>query len=120
MMSSVNVLNPRVDGTVRIFDEFYSFDIQVPAAEYDVVYGYFASVFTEKRAAADFTTTIFRIAQETNTPVLTVLDQIAANDTVQLTANICYYLNGLRSPTTLLGINSLAVPNAFVARNVMI
>lgn len=119
-MSSVNVLNPKVDSTVRVFDSFYSFDIQVPAAEYDVVYGFFASVFTEPRAAADFTATIFRIAQETNTPVLTVLDQIATNDSVTLTANICYYLNGLRSPTTLLGINSVSLPNAFVARNVML
>lgn len=119
-MSSVNVTNNKVDSTVRVFDAFYSFDIQVPAAEYDVVYGFFASVFTDSRAAADFTTTIFRIAQETNTSALTVLDKIADSNKIQLTANICYYLNGLRSPTTLLGINSLAVPNAFVARNILI
>ena len=118
-MSSVNTLNPKVDSTVRVFDSFYSFDIAVPVAEYNVVYGFFASVFTDPKAAADFTTSIFRVAQETNTPVLTVLDQVADNDTVRLTANICYYLNGLRSPTTLLGINSVSLPNAFVARNVI-
>lgn len=119
-MASVNVTNNKVDKTVRVFDQFYRFDVQVPAAEYDVVYSYFASVFTEKQAALDFTTTLFRVSQETGSSVLTLLDQIADNNTLKITANLCYYLNGLRSPTTLLGVNSQVLPNAVVARNIIL
>jgi hypothetical protein len=40
-------------------------------------------------------------------------------DKIQLTATLAYYLNGLRSPTTLLGINASVTPNFWTARNVL-
>lgn len=117
-MPSVNETNYSIDQTVRVFDTFYAFDLQVPADEYDAVNSYFRSVFTDRIAANNFTTTIFRIARETNTPVLTVLQQLNNQDEIALTASLSYYLNGVRSPTTLLGINAAVTPNIFTARNV--
>jgi hypothetical protein len=52
--------------------------------------------------------------------VLTILDAISDQDQLQLNSTLAYYLNGMRSPATLLGINSAVVPNYYAARNVLI
>lgn len=119
-MSTVNAANPKIDQTVRVFDQFYEFEMSVPAMEYDVVYSYFKTVFKTADAAQNFTTSLFRVSDETNVPVLTILDQIQDQDQLQLTATLAYYLNGIRSPSTLLGVNSVLTPNYFTARNVVL
>ena len=75
-MGSVNTINPSVDLTVRVFDEFYEFAVDVDANEYDVVNSFFESAFGTKDAAANFTATLFRIADQTQTPVRTLLAEI--------------------------------------------
>lgn len=117
-MGTVNDANPRVDLSVRVFDNFYQFDITVPANEYDAVNSFFRSVFSSREAADSFTIQVFRIAQETNTSVLKVLDAMKGRDEIRLTADLTYFLNGIRSPSTLLGINAVTTPNAWAARNV--
>jgi len=117
-MSTINYINPRIDLTVRVFDNFFNFDVDVPAEEYDIVYSFFRSVFTTAEAAGNFTVTLFRIAQQTSTPVLTLLDQIQGQNQIQITATLAYYLNGLRSSSTLLGYSNAVVPNFYTARNV--
>ena len=118
-MGSVNTLNPAVDPTVRIFDQFYQYETEVDSNEYDVVNSFFESVFGTNQAAANFSVTLFRIADETRTPVLTLLAEIQDQDKIKITQTLAYYLNGLRSPTTLLGITGAATPNFWAARNVM-
>lgn len=118
-MASVNQPNPQVDQTVRIFDGFYEYETEVDANDYDVVNSYFQSVFGTAEAAANFSVALFRIADETNTPVLDFLASIQNQNKIELTATLCYYLNGLRSPTTLLGITGTSTPNFWTARNVM-
>lgn len=117
-MSTVNYPNPRLDPTVRVFDQFYGFDQQVPAQEYDVVYSYFRSVFGTAEAAGNFTTTLFRVADESATPVLTLLQEIQGQSQPELTLTLCYYLNSVRSNATLLGVNAAVTPNFYAARNV--
>ena len=117
--NTVNAINPAVDLTVRIYDEFYDFQAEVNANEYDVVNSYFESVFTNKQAAENFTVSLFRVSQQSSVPVLTLLEQIQDQDEIQLTATLCYYLNGLRSSATLLGITSPVLPNYWAARNVL-
>lgn len=118
-MASVNTINPKLDLTVRVFDDFYGFSIEVDANEYDAVNSYFESVFSDKQIAKNFTTTLFRVADATQVPVLTILQQLEGQDQITLTSTLCYYLNGLRSPSTLLGINSAVTPNYWTARNVL-
>jgi len=118
-MGSVNNINPAVDQTVRVFDEFYGFSTQVPADEYDTVNSYLKSIFGDAQAANSFTTTLFRISEKTRVPVLELLTQVEGQDAIQLTATICYYLNGERSPSTLLGINATVTPTVWAARNVL-
>ena len=119
-MGSVNEVNSKVDLTVRVFDNFYNFSVEVDSNEYDVVNSYFKSVFKNNQIAQNFSTTLFRIAQETETPVLVLLEQIQGQTQVEMTATLAYYLNGLRSPATLLGINSPVIPTFWAARNVIL
>jgi hypothetical protein len=117
-MSTVNETNLRIDQTVRVFDQFYNYSANVPAQEYDIVLSYFRSVFTTALAAENFTTALFRVAEESETPVLTLLQSMEGQNSVELTISMAYYLNSIRSPATLLGVLTPTTPNFYTARNV--
>lgn len=117
--NSVNAPNYKIDQTVRIFDTFYTFEAIVPSNEYDAVYGFFTSIMNTA-AAGNFTVTLFRVAQESGIPVINLLNQLSGKNAVQVNAQLAYYLNGLQSLSTLIGINEIAQPNYYAARNVAI
>jgi hypothetical protein len=119
-MSTINEINPKIDQTVKIFDSFYDYTANVPAMEYDIVLSYFETVFTTRLAAENFTTSLFRVAEETNVNALDLLAtfQQQGNNQMNLTATMAYYLNSVRSPATLLGVLTPTTPNFYTARNV--
>lgn len=117
-MTTVNYINPKIDQSVRIFDQFYDFELLVPADQYDAVNSYFKSVFTDATAAGNFTVTLFRISQLNNIPVLSLLDELKTTSGIELTATLAYYLNAERSGSTLLGVAEPVQPNLYTARNV--
>ena len=118
-MATVNYTNFNIDQTVRIYDEFYGFQVDINANDYDAVFSYFRSVYKTDEAAGNFTATIFRIANEQNISALTLLEQIKTNTQGdQVDATIAYYLNSLRSATTLVGIAAPTQPNFYAARNI--
>jgi hypothetical protein len=118
-MSTVNYADPKVDTTVKVFDRFYTFQIEVPVDQYDAVYSYFTRVFKDKLAAKNFTINLFQVADYSKRPVLDLLAEIQGQDQIQLTSTLCYYLNNQRSNATLLGVNALVTPNYYAARNVL-
>ena len=118
-MGTVNYINPKTDQTVKIFDQFYGFEVDIQAQEYDAVYSYFRSVYKTAEAAGNFTVTLFRISNEQQIPVLTLLDQIkTASTDIELNMTIAYYLNNMRSNSTLVGVAEATQPNFYVARNI--
>jgi hypothetical protein len=117
-MSTINEVNPKIDQTVQIFDQFYNYSANIPAMEYDIVLSYFRSVFTTTLAAENFTTALFRVAEESDTSALTLLQSMEGQNSVQLTISMAYYLNSIRSPATLLGVLQPTTPNFYTARNV--
>jgi hypothetical protein len=119
-MSTINETNLNIDQTVRIFDSFYEYDANIPSQEYDAVLSYFRSVFNTTIAAENFTSSLFRIAEETNTNAMNLLQQFQGQATSAPEVNIlmAYYLNSVRSPATLLGVLEPTVPNFYTARNV--
>jgi pyruvate/2-oxoacid:ferredoxin oxidoreductase alpha subunit len=119
-MATVNVPNRSIDQTVQIFDRFYGYQQQVPVDQYDAVNSYFQSVFKSRESAGNFTVSVFRISHETNIPVMTLLQQFQGQTAPQLTLTLAYYLNGLRSRSTLLGLNVPTQPNYYVAHNIRI
>lgn len=118
-MSSVNNTNYNIDQTVRVFDDFYNYDVNVPAAEYDVVYTFFLREMKTKTAAGNFTTSLFRVAGDTGIPALTLLESFQGTNGMQLSLNMAYYLNNIRSNATLLGVNASVTPNFYAARAVV-
>lgn len=119
-MGSVNSYNPKIDQTVQLFDRFYEYSVTVPVAEYDAVYSYLKSVFGTSEAAGNFAVTIFRISEQSGIPVMTFLSQLEGLGQPELTLTLAYYLNGLRSSSTLLGLNQPVTPNYYVARNIRV
>lgn len=117
-MSTVNYANYKKDLTVRVFDNFYKYDTNVPAEEYDIVNSYFSSVMPRK-AAGNFTVSLFRVAEDTNIPALTLLQAMQGQTGLNLNASLAYYLNMIRSRATLLGINASSTPNQYAARLVI-
>ena len=119
-MSTVNYANPNTDLSVRIFDTFYSYDVNIPAEEYDVVHTYFLSVMTTRQAAGNFTVSLFRVAQDTGINPLTLLKEFQGLNGISLSASLAYYLNSIRSRATLLGVGTPVTPNFYQARNVLV
>ena len=119
-MSSVNQPNLQLDQTVRIYDSFYNYSANVPVLEYEAVLSYFESVFVDKYAAENFTSSLFRVAEETNTSAMTLLQnfQAGGQSAPEITVLMAYYLNSVRSSSTLLGVLAPTTPNFYSARNV--
>ena len=120
-MASVNYTNYNIDQTVRVFDTFYDYDVNIPVGEYDAVNSYFRSVMTTKQAADNFTSSLFRVAQDTKIPALTLLKSFQAGGSsgMDLNVNMAYYLNSIRNRATLLGVGVAVAPNFYAARNVV-
>ena len=119
-MSTINYTNPNIDLTARVYDQFYDYDVNVPSAEYDVVHSYFLSVMTTRQAAGNFTVSLFRVAENTGIPPLTLLKEFQGLNGSNLSASLAYYLNAIRSRATLLGVGVPMVPNFYQARNVLV
>lgn len=110
-----------LDRTVRVFDAFYQTDLKLNASEYDIVHGYFTSVCETKNIADNFTTVLFRISTQTGVPALQLLDELkGTGNPLQMNKQICYWLNSLKSKTSLYGVSVIPQPVVPVARNVVL
>ena len=117
-MASVNAINTKTDLTVQIFDRFYGYEQTVPVEAYDAVLSYFKSVFESAEAAGNFTVSLFRVSQQSGIPVMNLLQQFQGQTAPQINLTLAYYLNGVRSSSTLLGINVPTQSNFYIARNI--
>jgi len=118
MSNTVNAINPRIDRTVQIFDKFYDYSQAISGPEYDAVYSYLRSVFNTTAQAENFTTTLFRIANTTGQPAITLLQDIQGASAPQVTLVFAYYLNTFQSPATQMGVQIPRTPNYYVAHNI--
>ena len=116
---TVNYTNTNIDASVRLFDSFYNYSVDVPASEYDVVLSFFKKSMENDLAAGNMTVSLFRVSDQTKIPVLTLLDSMKGNSGLDLTASMAYYLNTIRSNATLLGVNAQITPNFYAARTVI-
>lgn len=120
MANIIDAPKTHLDNTVQVFDQFYNFKLVVPADQYDVIFTYFQSVCESKSIARNFTTIFFRIASITQENPLTLLEYISGKNKLETNALMIYYLNSMKSKTTLYGISNLPVPNEPIRRNVVI
>jgi hypothetical protein len=110
----------QLDNSVRVFDQYYNFQVVVDSNHYEIIYSYFTSVTNTIDTAKNFTTMLFRIANITGENPLTLLDYMQGSTKLQVTSLMAYYLNGLKSKTTLYGISVTPSPNQTVQRNIVI
>lgn len=118
-MASLADVRSRLDPTVRIFDEFYSFDLNVNSNEYEIVYSYFRSVTNDIQIAQNFTIFLFKISQETEINVMDLLSQIEGNSKLDMNRILAYYMNSFKSKTSLYGVSQIPQPNMTVYRNII-
>jgi hypothetical protein len=111
-----------IDRTVRIFDSFYQSDLKVNASEFDIVNGYFKAVCDTKNIADNFTAVLFRISTQTGVPVQNLLNDLKGkgSNTLEINKQMCYWLNSLKSKTSLYGVSTIPYPIIPVARNVVL
>lgn len=119
-MTTVNYPNPGTDPTVRVFDDFNQRELVIDQNSYDSVYSFFAGIFASKEQAGNFTLAVFQITEDSGTPIENLLQELATQNTIQITSTLAYYLNNQRSNTTLLGITTVPTPNQYTARNILI
>ena len=119
-MTTVNYPNPGTDPTVRVFDDFNQRELVIDQNSYDSVYSFFAGIFASKEQAGNFTLAVFQITEDSGIPIENLLQELANQNTIQITSTLAYYLNNQRSNTTLLGITTVPTPNQYTARNILI
>ncbi len=90
-----------------------------PGPEYDRVLSVFVKIMKDESAAKNFTESLYRVAAETSTYVITLLESLDITNVMTLNASMAYYLNGLNSPSTLYGVQNPVTPNYFAGRNVL-
>jgi hypothetical protein len=110
----------QLDNSVRVFDQYYNFQVVVDSNHYEIVYSYFVSVTNTLDTAKNFTTMLFRISNITGENPLTLLEYMQGGTKLQVTSLMAYYLNGLKSKTTLYGISVTPSPNQTIQRNIVI
>ena len=118
-MSSVNNINPKIDASARVFNNFRSSDASVNLDEYAVVNSFLKSITQSTFDANKLTDIFFEISRATQQPVLELLDEVKGQNELQLTSRLAAYLNSINSPSTLLGVYAPVVPNFYVARNIL-
>lgn len=120
MANTIDAPNTTLDASVRLFDSYYNFDMVVGGSEYDIVKSYFLSVSKSNTVAENFTTMIFRIASITGDNVLDLLGYMQGKNSIQASAIMIYYLNSLKSKTSLYGISVIPQANDNVQRNIIL
>jgi hypothetical protein len=107
------------DSTLRVFNTFYNLNLVVNAEEYEVVRSYFRSKTTSEKTAGAYTENLFRISNQTDIPVLTLLESFQQGDEMTITALMAYFLNSFSDKTVMYGVNNVIAPNNNIARNVV-
>jgi len=95
-------------------------DVGINSEHYAIVVGFFKKVFSDLRAAEEFTVDLFKVANGTNVSVLVLLESIQDKDRFGVSEAMAFYINQLRSQSSLLGVSNVIVPNQQVARNILI
>lgn len=121
-MPSIVDSRTNLDRTVQIFDSFYQTAMNINPAEYDMVHGYFLSICKSKNIAENFTTVLFRISTQTGVSVMDLINELKGKKSSKLALNaqMCYWLNSLKSKTSLYGVGALLQPVIPIARNVVV
>lgn len=120
MARIIDTPRTQLDNTVRVFDQFYNFDLVINGNQWDIVYSYFYDMSNSKDIAENFSTIIFRLSSVTGQNALDILDYVKGSSATETTALLAFYLNSSKSKTTLYGVTNIPQPNILIQRNIVI
>jgi hypothetical protein len=110
----------QLDKTVRIFDSFYNFDVVVDGNHYEIVHSFFFNLTKSKSITDNFTLLIFRISTLSGENPLSLVEYLDGKSKMEVNSILAYYLNSVKSKTSLYGVNATPQPNSNVQRNIVI
>ncbi len=110
----------KLDVTTKMFDQQYQTQIAAGANEYELVKSFFKDVSGSENIASNFTTMLYKISSVTGFTVLQLLDDMKGKSKLQINGSMAYYLNSLKSKTTLYGVSVIPEVNFSVQRNIVI
>jgi len=121
-MALIKTQNQSIDRTVKIFDNFYNFNLTIPVNQYEIVLSYFKGVCETETIAQNFTAFFFKVAQQSGIDAITLLDNIkgTAKNKLEVNQVLAYYLNSFKSKTSLYGVAVIPKPVQPVSRNVVL
>lgn len=108
-----------VDRTLEVFNQFYNTKLQINADQYEVVLSYFRGLTTNDRTAKAYAENLFRISNNLDIDVLTLLETFQTSDQMKVTLTMAYYLNALGDRTVMFGVNNVLQANQLAARNIL-
>ena len=105
---------------VQVVDEFLQTSFAVDGAEYDYVISFFLKAMKDPTAASNFTDSIYQVSRAADIPVQEIVKSMEGQSGLEMNASLAYYLNGIRSNATLLGVTNVVKPNFYAGRGVLI
>jgi hypothetical protein len=105
--------------TVSLADTFSTVNLKIDPNTYEIVLAFFRGMTTSEKTAKAFTENLYRIAQQTDIDVLTLLESFEGTDKMSMTMTMAYYLNSFSDKTVMYGVNNIITANQPVARNIV-
>ena len=113
-------LNTAISPPITTLDPRDGRESTVSNADYDIVLSTLKSHTGEPLISEYFASAIFKVAEVSGLSVDDLLKSIKGQDKESAMRIMVYYLNQLRSRSTLLGVTPVRAPNFYAARNVLL
>lgn len=120
MSNIIDAPQSQLDKTIRIFDNFYNFEMVVDGNQYEIVHSFFSNLTQSKTATDNFTLLIFRISALSGENPLTLVEFLQDKSRIEVDSILAYYLNSVKSKTSLYGLSASPQPNSNVQRNIVV
>ncbi len=105
---------------VKVVTDFNQSPNAVDGGEYDYVLSFFKRSMTDPDAAKNFTESVYQVSRQANIPVTDIVKAMEGQTGIELNASLAYFLNGIRSNSTMLGVTNVVKSNFYAGRSVLI
>jgi len=122
-MSGTNTLNdtiPNDRNNAYLVNHYDNTPPVLNGNDWDVVYSFFKKAMKDEKSAEEFALAIYQIGKDTNTSPLEIISTMKGKDGLELSSILSYYMNGIRSTSTLLGVTNNQKGNFYAVRQVVI
>jgi len=119
---STNTLNDvrLIDGeNQRAAFKYNKVQIDFDSNVWSYVYNFFRKSTVDPTAAETLALSVYKIAAQTRVSPLTIVQSMEGQDGIKLNTTMSYYMNGIRSNATLIGVETAKKPNFYAGRSVL-